>query len=92
MIPYLEEEAPVEVGHLYKEDQKPLGEEQEDHQMETQEVMDPQMVEDIHPDEVHLEEEDPQDHQEEDHLVPLETLDPQETKESQELLLEWKAL
>ena len=38
---------------------KPLREEQEDHQMEIQEVMDPQVVEDIHPDKVHLEEEDP---------------------------------
>ena len=38
---------------------EPLGEEQEDHQMESQEVMDPQVVEYIYPDEDHLEEEDP---------------------------------
>ena len=30
----------------------------------------------IHPNEVHLEEEDPQDHLDEDHLVSLETWDP----------------
>ena len=83
MIQYLEEEAPVEVDHLYKEDLKPLIEEQEDHQMEIEEAMDSQVVEDIHPDEVHVEEENPQDHQEEDHLVPLETLDPQETRDPQ---------
>ena len=45
--------------------------------MEIQEMMDLQVVEDIHPDEV---QEDPQDHQEEDHLVPL---DPQETRDPQ---------
>ena len=51
--------------------------------MEIQEAMDPQVVEDIHPDEVHLEEEDPEDHWEEDQLVPLDTQDPQEIKDSQ---------
>ena len=45
--------------------------------MEIQEVMNSQMMEDIHPNEVHKEEEDPQDHQEEDHLVSLH---PQEIK------------
>ena len=44
--------------------------------MEILEVMDPQVVGDIHPDKVHMEEDDPQNHQEEDHLVPMETLDP----------------
>ena len=43
--------------------------------MEIQEIMDPQVVEDSHQDEVHLEEADPPDHQE-DQLVPLETQDP----------------
>ena len=51
--------------------------------MEIQETMDPQVEEDIHLDEVHQEEEDPQDHQEEDQLVPLETLDPKEIKDLQ---------
>ena len=50
--------------------------------MEIQEIMDPQLVEDINQDEVHLEEEVPQDHQE-DHLVPLETWDPLEIKDPQ---------
>ena len=45
--------------------------------------MDHQVGEDIPLDEVHLEEEDPQGHQEEDHLVPLEIPDPLETQDPQ---------
>ena len=70
-------------GRGQPEDLKPLREEQENHRMEIQETMGPQVVEDIHPGMVHLEEKDSQDHQEEDHLVPLETQDPLEIKEPQ---------
>ena len=81
-ILYLEEVL-VDTNHLTVKDQKPLEEgEQIDHLMEILGMMDPQVVEDILPDEDH-QEVDLQDHQEEDRLVPLEILDPQEIKDHQ---------
>ena len=66
------------------EDLKLLEEgELEDHLMGIPEVMDPQAMEDAPQEEVHPKEEDLQDHQEEDHLVHLEILDPQEIKDPQ---------
>ena len=56
-----------------------------DHLMEILEIMDHQIMADILQDEDH-QEADPQDHQEEDHLVPLahlEMLDPQEVEDLQ---------
>ena len=56
-----------------------------DHLMEILEMMDHQIMADILQDEDH-QEADPQDHQEEDHLVPLahmEMLDPQEVEDLQ---------
>ena len=102
VIPHLEEVL-VDNNHLTIKDQKLLEEEgQMDHLMEILEIMDPQVVEDILPDE------DPQEldlqyHQEEDHPVPLahlEILDPQEIKDHQapldhedtEALLDYKDL
>ena len=81
MIHHPEEDILVEINHLIIKDLKFLKEENlEDHLMEILEVMDPQEMEDIPQEEIHLEEEDHQDHQEENHLVPLETLDLQEIK------------
>ena len=75
VIHHPEEEILVETNHLIIKDLKLLEEEKlEDHLMEIPEVMDPQEIEDNPQEEIHPEEED---HQEEDHLVHLETLDPQ---------------
>ena len=49
--------------------------------MRIQDVIEPQVMEDIPQEEVHPEEEDLQDHQEEDHLVHLKILDHQEIKD-----------
>ena len=82
--PIPEREILVEANHMTVKDLKFLKEEElEGHLMGIQEVMDPQVMEDSPQDEVHLEEEGLQDHQEEDHLVHLETLDPQEIKDPQ---------
>ena len=84
VIHHPEEDILVETNHWIIEDLKLLKEEQlDDHLMEILEVMDPQEMEDIPKEEIHLEEEDHQDHQEEDHLVHLEALDPQEIKDPQ---------
>ena len=84
-ILYLEEVL-LDTNSLTVKDQKPLKEGKPiDHLMEILEIMDPQVVEDILPDEDH-QEVDPQDHQEEDHLVPLahlEILDPQKIEDHQ---------
>ena len=81
VIHHPEEEILVEANHWIIKDLKLLEEEQlEDHLMEIPEVMDPQEMEDIPQEEIHLEEEDCQDHQE-DHLVHLEALDPQGIKD-----------
>ena len=57
----------VEANHLTIEDLKPLEEgELEDHLMGIPEVMDSQVIEDIPQEEIHLEKEDLQDHQEEE--------------------------
>ena len=81
MIHHPEEDILVEINHLIIKDRKLLEEEKlEDHLMEILEVMDPQEIEDIPQEEIHLDEED---HQEEDHLVPLEILDLQEIKDPQ---------
>ena len=78
-ILYLEEVL-VDNNHLTVKDQKLLEEEEQmDHLMEILEMMDPQVMEDILPDEDHREEVGLQ----EDHLVPLEILDPQEIKDHQ---------
>ena len=73
VIHHPEEEILVEANHQIIKDLKLLEEEQlEDHLMEILEVMDPQEMEDIPQEEIHLEEEDHQ----EDHLVHLEALGP----------------
>ena len=70
------EEVLVDDNHLTIKDQKLLEEEgQMDHLMEILEIMDPLVIEDILQDEDHQEEVDLQDHQEEDHLVPLAHLE-----------------
>ena len=88
-IPYLEEVL-VDDNHLTIKDQKLLEEEgQMDHLMEILEIMDPLVMKDILQDEDHKKEVDLQDHQEEDHLVPLahlEILGPQEIKDLQDTL------
>ena len=85
-IPHLEEVL-VDDNHLTVKDQKLLEEGgQMDHLMEILEIMDPQVMEDILQDEDHQEEEDLQNHQEEDHPVPLAHLEirgPQEIKDLQ---------
>ena len=83
-IPHLEEVL-VDNNHLTVKDQKLLEEEGwMDHLMEILEIMDPQVMKDILQDEDHQEEVDLQDHQqEEDHLVHLEILGPQEIKDLQ---------
>ena len=79
-----EEEILVETNHQIIKDLKLFEEEQlEDHLMEIPEVVHPQEMEDIPQEEIHLEEEDCHDHHEEDHLVHLEALDPQEIKDPQ---------
>ena len=78
-ILYLEEIL-VDTNHLTVKDQKPLKEELIDHLMEILEMMDPQVVEDILLDEDH-QEVDLQDHQEEDHPVPLAHLDHKDTED-----------
>ena len=86
VIPYLEEVL-VDDNHLTIKDQKLLEEEEQmDHLMEILEIMDPLVMKDILQDEDHQEEVDFQNHQEEDHLVPLahlEILGPQEIKDLQ---------
>ena len=85
-IMYLEEVL-VDDNHLTIKDQKFLEEEgQMDHLMEILEILDPLVMKDILQDKDHQEEVDLQDHQEEDHLVPLahlEILGPQEIKDLQ---------
>ena len=71
VIPHLEEVL-VDDNHLTIKDQKFLQGGQMDHLME---IMDPQVMEDILQDEGYKEEADLQDHQEEDHLVPLAHLE-----------------
>ena len=76
-----EEEILVEANHWTIEDLKLLKEGPlEDHLMGILEVMDTWEMEDLPKEEIHLEEED---HQEEDHLVHLETLGPQEIRDHQ---------
>ena len=80
------EEVLVDNNHLTIKDQKLLEGGQMDQLMEILEIMDPQVMEDILQDEGHQEKADLQDHQEEDHLVPLahlEILGPQEIKDLQ---------
>ena len=81
------EEVLVDDNHLTVKDQKLLEEGgQMDHLMEILKIMGPQVMEDILQDKDRQEEADLQDHQEEDHPVPLahlEILGPQEIKDLQ---------